>query len=251
MILCNFLLLRVEDLGAELPFLIAAGIGCAALELRDVGFPFGLTRKRCKTRHVALEIEVVTSVHNHEQLTTEAVYFHRDDSNLVLTGNDLQPHMAVYLAVLLNHLRIIYKCKCLAVTFHGIRILHNVGSDPIVHEEPEAEVVSDESDSVETDIENTASEVEGVNASTNTEPQSLQHSSETAPSAEASSSHSQPHTPREPKDLVNQGISSLSGLSDTLKSPEATAELINSIVEVDEETVSNVLQLLGKLFGGI
>ena len=36
-----------------------------------------------------------------------------------------------------------------------------MGSDPIVHEEPEAEVVSDESDSVETDIENTASEVEG------------------------------------------------------------------------------------------
>lgn len=140
-----------------------------------------------------------------------------------------------------------------------------MGSDPIVHEEPEAEVVSDESDSVETDIENTASEVEGVNASTNTEPQALHHSSETAPSAEASSSHSQPHTPREPKDLVNQGISFLSGLSDTLKSPEATAELINSIVEVDEETgqtnikmpvasketVSNVLQLLGKLFGGI
>lgn len=168
MILCNFLLLRVEDLGAELPFLIAAGIGCAALELRDVGFPFGLTRKRCKTRHVALEIEVVTSVHDHEQLTTETVYFHRDDSNLMLTGNDLRPHVAVYLAVLLNQLRVIYKCKCLTITFHGIRILHN-GVDPIVHEEPEAEVVSDESDSVGTDIENTASEVEDINASTNTE----------------------------------------------------------------------------------
>lgn len=46
---------------------------------------------------------------------------------------------------------------------------HAQWGHPIVHEEPEAEVVSDESDSVETDIENIASEVEDINASTNTE----------------------------------------------------------------------------------
>lgn len=74
----------------------------------------------------------------------------------------------------------------------------------------------------------------------------------------------QPHTPCEPKELVNQGISFLSGLAETLKSPEATQQLIDNIVEVDSETgqtnikipvaskenVSNVLQLIGKLFGG-
>lgn len=66
----------------------------------------------------------------------------------------------------------------------------------------------------------------------------------------------------QPKDLVNQGISFLSGLVATLKSPEATAQLVDSIVEKDEktgetsikipveskETVSDLLNLIGKLF---
>ena len=70
------------------------------------------------------------------------------------------------------------------------------------------------------------------------------------------------HRPAEPKDLVAQGVSFLSGLAETLKSPEATAQLVDSIVEKDEqtgetsikipveskETVSNLLNLIGKLF---
>ena len=66
----------------------------------------------------------------------------------------------------------------------------------------------------------------------------------------------------QPKDLVAQGISFLSGLAETLKSPEATAQLVDSIVEKDEqtgetsikipveskETVSNLLNLISKLF---
>lgn len=66
----------------------------------------------------------------------------------------------------------------------------------------------------------------------------------------------------QPKDLVAQGIAFLSGLAETLKSPEATAQLVDSIVEQDEqtgetsikipveskETVSNLLNLIGKLF---
>lgn len=62
--------------------------------------------------------------------------------------------------------------------------------------------------------------------------------------------------------MVAQGISFLSGLAETLKSPEATAQLVDSIVEKDEqtgetsikipveskETVSNLLNLIGKLF---
>ncbi len=65
----------------------------------------------------------------------------------------------------------------------------------------------------------------------------------------------------QPKDLVAQGVSFLSGLAETLKSPEATAQLVDSIVERDErtgrtsikipveskETVSNLLSILGKL----
>ena len=67
---------------------------------------------------------------------------------------------------------------------------------------------------------------------------------------------------RKPQELVAQGVSFLSGLAETLKSPEATQRLVDSIVEKDEttgetsikipvdskETVSNLLGLIGKLF---
>ncbi len=70
------------------------------------------------------------------------------------------------------------------------------------------------------------------------------------------------HRPSQPKDLVAQGVSFLSGLAETLKSPEATAQLVDSIVEKDEqtgetsikipveskETVANLFSLIGKLF---
>jgi len=70
-------------------------------------------------------------------------------------------------------------------------------------------------------------------------------------------------TPRQPKELVAQGISFLSGLADTLKSPEATAQLVETLVETDTETgqtslripvpdkqtVRNLLDIVGKLFG--
>ena len=71
-----------------------------------------------------------------------------------------------------------------------------------------------------------------------------------------------PQRTTQPKDLVAQGVSFLSGLAETLKSPEATARLVDSLVERDErtgqtsikipveskETVSNLLSVLGKLF---
>lgn len=139
-----------------------------------------------------------------------------------------------------------------------------------VDEEPEAELAADESDNVKAETENTGTQNEETSTSADTEsqtPEQIPHtedsSTEKPSSKEAAPLHSHPHTPREPKDLVNQGISFLSGLSETLKSPEATQQLIDNIVEVDEETgqtnikipvanketVGNVLQLLGKLFG--
>ena len=67
---------------------------------------------------------------------------------------------------------------------------------------------------------------------------------------------------RKPQELVAQGVSFLSGLAETLKSPEATQRLVDSIVQKDEntgettikipveskETVANLLNLIGKLF---
>ena len=73
----------------------------------------------------------------------------------------------------------------------------------------------------------------------------------------------QSHAPRQPKELVAQGITFLSGLAETLKSPEATAQLVETLVETDAETgqtslripvpdkqtVRNLLDIVGKLFG--
>ena len=67
-----------------------------------------------------------------------------------------------------------------------------------------------------------------------------------------------------PQELVRQGLSFFNGLARTLQSPEATKQLVDSIVKVDErtgetsihipvqdkESVANILSMVGKLFGG-
>ena len=67
-----------------------------------------------------------------------------------------------------------------------------------------------------------------------------------------------------PQELLQQGISFFNGLAKTLQSPEATKQLVDAIVKVDEQTgetslhipvpdkdsVANVLSMLGKLFEG-
>ena len=72
-----------------------------------------------------------------------------------------------------------------------------------------------------------------------------------------------PQIPTTPKDLIAQGASFLSGLAATLKSPKATEQLVNSLIETDAETgqtslkipvhdkqtIHNLLDIVGKLFG--
>ena len=78
-------------------------------------------------------------------------------------------------------------------------------------------------------------------------------------SSSVSSTHS---TPRQPQELVAQGISFLSGLAQTLQSPEATQQLVDTLVETnaetgeshlripvpDKQTVQTLLNFVGKLF---
>ena len=80
---------------------------------------------------------------------------------------------------------------------------------------------------------------------------------------ETSTEALRPQVPTTPKDLIVQGASFLSGLAATLKSPEATEQLVNSLIETDAETgqtslkipvpdkqtVRNLLDIVGKLFG--
>ena len=84
-----------------------------------------------------------------------------------------------------------------------------------------------------------------------------------AESTQTTSGLSGSKSPRQPKELVAQGITFLSGLAETLKSPEATAQLVEALVETDAETgqtslripvpdkqtVRNLLDIVGKLFG--
>ena len=101
--------------------------------------------------------------------------------------------------------------------------------------------------------------LEQTEANVSEEEEEKFHTSNTSYQAQSTSTS---HHPSRPKDLVAQGISFLSGLAETLKSPEATAQLVDSIIEKDEqtgetsikipvdskETVSNLLSIIGKLF---
>ena len=124
--------------------------------------------------------------------------------------------------------------------------------EPVVMEEPEEEKEMDSSK--ETD--DSASDVS---------PDLIVPQDEDEEPFKPTASSNSPHKPsvQSPKDLVAQGISFMTGLAETLKSPEATEELIKSIVVEDEKTgetsihipiankqsVKNLLQLVGKLFG--
>ena len=90
-------------------------------------------------------------------------------------------------------------------------------------------------------------------------PQEQNAAQETQQSEPASKATS---TPREPQELVAQGISFLTGLAQTLQSQEATEKLVASIVETnpetgeshlripvpDKQTVQTLLSFVGKLF---
>ena len=95
------------------------------------------------------------------------------------------------------------------------------------------------------------------------EPVQEEESVQEEPVKENDSVKVKPESLNPPKELVAQGISFLSGLAATLKSPEATAQLVETLVETDAETgktslripvpdkqtVRNLLDIVGKLFG--
>ncbi len=92
-----------------MPLLITPRISLTSLKTRDIGFPFCLTRKGGEAGHILAKIELVHSVHDHEQITTVAIYLHVKNPNLTLTGNNLRPHMSMNLNILTNHLLVINK----------------------------------------------------------------------------------------------------------------------------------------------
>lgn len=117
-----------------------------------------------------------------------------------------------------------------------------------------SETAATKAPATETASEEYITETEAPREDTATEPSSQ------AQSDSKSHRHQMPTTPKE---LIAQGTSFLSGLAATLKSPEATEQLVNSLIETDAETgqtslkipvpdkqtVRNLLDIVGKLFG--
>jgi hypothetical protein len=122
-------------------------------------------------------------------------------------------------------------------------------TEPETEEEPETDDHSPKEDDAH---------IEGDDDFAPVETTTPQH--ETVPSPIAASPVQQP----EPQDLLAGGLRFLSGLAQTLSSPEATERLVSSIVERDEktgrsymkipvddqQTVVNVMNMLGQLFKG-
>ena len=137
----------------------------------------------------------------------------------------------------------------------------------VMMETPEPENVVDvnvtEEDNVPSDKEE---KQEGSIGSQDCSGNQTEHTSAISDNEEDGEKHHEKTAPlQEPKQLINQGVSFFNGLAETLKSPEATRQLVDSIVEVDEttgetnvkipvankESVASILQLFGKLLGGV
>ena len=127
--------------------------------------------------------------------------------------------------------------------------------DPVLSEEADNALTPDVNTDRPNDMGETTGQVNAIAPDESTY-------SETPPAGASPASGVRPAT--SPQELVSQGVSFLSGLAQTLQSPEATQQLINAIVKTDEqtgastlsipvpnkETVASLLNLVGKLFGG-
>ncbi len=130
-------------------------------------------------------------------------------------------------------------------------------------EKSEEQQVAENGSSETASTEAPATETASEEYITETETPREETATEQSPQAQPDSESHRPQVPTSPKDLIAQGTSFLSGLAATLKSPEATEQLVNSLIETDAETgqtslkipvpdkqtVRNLLDIVGKLFG--
>ena len=101
-----------------MPLLVATGIRLAALELAHVGLPFGLSWQSYQSCHVALPVEIVYRVANHEEVSTFAVNLHIKYAHLTLTFDDFGPDVGMGFHVFLYHFLVVNEGKGLAIAFH-------------------------------------------------------------------------------------------------------------------------------------
>ena len=112
------LLLRIKYLFHRLPLICRLGISCAALKLADVRLPLGLAGQGGESGHITIEVEVIHSVHNHEQRATVTINLHGADTYLMQTSNHFGPYVGVGLYVFRNHFLVIDEGECLTKALH-------------------------------------------------------------------------------------------------------------------------------------
>ena len=93
----------------HLPFLIACGIGVAALKLSHVCLPLCLAGQSGKACHGLVPIEIVGSLNNHKQSVAKDVYLHFLDTHTTDALAYLAPVVltVVSLHLLLDEFRVI------------------------------------------------------------------------------------------------------------------------------------------------
>ena len=131
-------------------------------------------------------------------------------------------------------------------------------------EKPSESVITDNASSATTEAQETpTTEPSTEEIVTETEAPREEKQASSASSGQSEAEALRPRIPSTPKELIAQGTAFFSGLAATLKSPEATEQLVNSLVETDAETgqtslkipvpdkqtVRNLLDIVGKLFG--
>ena len=114
------LIVKSEHPFHHLPLLVAPRISPTALQLRYERLPLCLTRKGGKTVHRWRPIEILRSIDNHHQASTQDIDLHLEDSNCTDAFAYLTPMkiLRVPLTILANHIRIIAKVECLHIAFH-------------------------------------------------------------------------------------------------------------------------------------
>ena len=127
------------------------------------------------------------------------------------------------------------------------------------------EMVDDTDDTVDTTAQEAAEQPAAAEAASDATAAKAPEQGTTIEATEESDTQEaaeRPQAATTPKELIAQGTAFLSGLAATLKSPEATEQLIESLVETDaatgqtslkipvpdKQTVRNLLDIVGKLF---
>lgn len=114
-----FLVVEKEYPLHHLPFFVACGIGIAALELADKGFPLGLAWECGESGHCFFPVEIFGGIYYHDQCVAQDVDFHLDDA-------DFSDAVANFLPVVFRRMPFDVFAPCLFVGIERQRLYESL-----------------------------------------------------------------------------------------------------------------------------